>query len=91
MAMDNDSTIAATGASGHIGSRLALALAERGQTVRPLTRNDVAAREFAAAAREQGGRRVIHLGGIVHGDDLSPHLRNRCEVGESRVRAVCRR
>jgi nucleoside-diphosphate-sugar epimerase len=51
MAMDNDSTIAATGASGHIGSRLALALAERGQTVRPLTRNDVARRASSPPPR----------------------------------------
>jgi uncharacterized protein YbjT (DUF2867 family) len=41
-----------------------------------------AAREFAAAAREQGVQRLIYLGGIVHGEDLSPHLRSRREVGE---------
>lgn len=107
-----------TGASGHVGGRLAPALAERGHTVRPLTRNDGdvgdrtamsraldgveaayylvhgldnadfeaeerrAAREFAAAAREQGVGRLIYLGGIAHGDHLSPHLRSRREVGE---------
>jgi uncharacterized protein YbjT (DUF2867 family) len=116
--MDKTGTIAVTGAAGHIGSRLAAALAERGRTVRPLTRDDGdvgdreamrraldgvaaayylvhsldsadfeaeerrAAREFAAAAREQGVQRLIYLGGIVHGEDLSPHLRSRREVGE---------
>jgi uncharacterized protein YbjT (DUF2867 family) len=41
-----------------------------------------AAREFAVAARERGVERLIYLGGIVHEDDLSPHLRSRREVGE---------
>jgi uncharacterized protein YbjT (DUF2867 family) len=40
------------------------------------------AREFAAAARECGLQRLIYLGGIVHGENLSPHLRSRREVGE---------
>jgi uncharacterized protein YbjT (DUF2867 family) len=116
--MGEHGTIAVTGAAGHIGSRLATALAERGRTVRPLTRNDGdvgdraamlralegveaayylvhgldsadfeteerrAAREFAAAAREQGLARLIYLGGIVHEAKLSPHLRSRREVGE---------
>lgn len=43
----------------------------------------VAARNFAAAAREAGVRRIIYLGGL--GDDsenLSPHLRSRHEVGD---------
>jgi uncharacterized protein YbjT (DUF2867 family) len=40
------------------------------------------AREFGAAARECGLQRLIYLGGIVHDDDLSPHLRSRREVGE---------
>jgi uncharacterized protein YbjT (DUF2867 family) len=39
------------------------------------------AREFAAAARERGLERLVYLGGIVHTDDLSPHLRSRREVG----------
>jgi uncharacterized protein YbjT (DUF2867 family) len=39
-------------------------------------------RAFAAAARERGVRRLVYLGGIVHTDDLSPHLRSRREVGE---------
>jgi uncharacterized protein YbjT (DUF2867 family) len=40
------------------------------------------AREFAAAARERGVERLVYLGGIVHDEDLSPHLRSRREVGE---------
>lgn len=43
-----------------------------------------AARNFAAAAKKAGVRRIIYLGGL--GDDtdpkLSPHLRSRHEVGE---------
>lgn len=43
-----------------------------------------AARNFAAAAKRAGVRRIIYLGGL--GDDadpkLSPHLRSRHEVGE---------
>ena len=41
-----------------------------------------AAREFAAAARDSGLTRLIYLGGIVHDEELSPHLRSRREVGE---------
>jgi uncharacterized protein YbjT (DUF2867 family) len=43
----------------------------------------IAARNFAAAARESGIERIIYLGGL--GDvesSLSPHLRSRQEVGE---------
>ena len=40
------------------------------------------AREFAAAARDCGLARLIYLGGIVHDEELSPHLRSRREVGE---------
>jgi uncharacterized protein YbjT (DUF2867 family) len=38
--VDKSSTVAVTGASGHVGGRLAAELARRGYTVRPLTRND---------------------------------------------------
>lgn len=40
------------------------------------------ARNFAGAARRAGVRRLIYLGGLGHGDDLSPHLASRQEVGE---------
>lgn len=40
-----------------------------------------AARTFAAAAAEAAAERIIYLGGLAHGDDLSPHLRSRLEVG----------
>jgi uncharacterized protein YbjT (DUF2867 family) len=39
------------------------------------------ARNFAAAAVEAGIKRLIYLGGLGEGDDLSPHLRSRQEVG----------
>ena len=43
-----------------------------------------AARNFAAAARDCGIRRIIYLGGLGDVDSpfLSPHLRSRQEVGE---------
>jgi uncharacterized protein YbjT (DUF2867 family) len=40
------------------------------------------ARTFAHAARDAGVERIVYLGGLAHGDDLSPHLRTRQEVGE---------
>lgn len=40
------------------------------------------ARTYAAAAKEAGVERLVYLGGLAHGDDLSPHLRTRHEVGE---------
>jgi uncharacterized protein YbjT (DUF2867 family) len=40
------------------------------------------ARTFAAAARDAGVERVVYLGGLAHGDDLTPHLRTRQRVGE---------
>ena len=39
------------------------------------------ARNFARAAREQGVRRVIYLGGLAGDGPLSPHLASRLEVG----------
>ena len=42
-----------------------------------------AARNFGAAARAAGVRRIIYLGGLGEaGADLSPHLRSRHETGE---------
>jgi uncharacterized protein YbjT (DUF2867 family) len=40
-----------------------------------------AARNFGAAAREVGVERIIYLGGLGSGDDLSAHLKSRQEVG----------
>jgi uncharacterized protein YbjT (DUF2867 family) len=40
-----------------------------------------AAHGFAAAARQAGVRRVIYLGGLGTGENLSAHLRSRQEVG----------
>ncbi|MGI8991071.1 MAG: NAD(P)H-binding protein [Bryobacteraceae bacterium] len=41
-----------------------------------------AAANFARAAREAGVvRRIIYLGGLGHGDQLSPHMRSRVETG----------
>jgi uncharacterized protein YbjT (DUF2867 family) len=40
-----------------------------------------AAHAFAAAAREAGVKRVIYLGGLGSGENLSAHLRSRQEVG----------
>jgi uncharacterized protein YbjT (DUF2867 family) len=40
-----------------------------------------AATNFAAAARQAGVRRVIYLGGLAHGEGLSPHMRSRAETG----------
>ncbi len=39
------------------------------------------AEQFATAARESGVKRIIYLGGLGKGDDLSPHLASRQEVG----------
>ncbi|WP_242909497.1 SDR family oxidoreductase [Actinomadura terrae] len=41
-----------------------------------------AARTFAAASRRAGIGRLVYLGGMAPGGDLSPHLRSRAEVGE---------
>jgi uncharacterized protein YbjT (DUF2867 family) len=39
------------------------------------------AEAFGRAAREAGVHRIIYLGGLAHGTDLSPHLSSRQEVG----------
>ncbi|MHC4135550.1 MAG: SDR family oxidoreductase [Planctomycetota bacterium] len=41
-----------------------------------------AALNFARAAEDADVQRIIYLGGLGHGDDLSPHLASRHEVGE---------
>jgi uncharacterized protein YbjT (DUF2867 family) len=41
-----------------------------------------AARNFGEAARRAGVERIIYLGGLGRGPDLSPHLRSRQEVGD---------
>ncbi|HEY2437810.1 MAG TPA: DUF2867 domain-containing protein [Solirubrobacteraceae bacterium] len=41
-----------------------------------------AARHFAGAAQTAGVRRIIYLGGLGDGDDLSSHLASRQEVGQ---------
>ena len=40
-----------------------------------------AARHFGEAARQAGVRRIVYLGGLAHGAELSPHLRSRVETG----------
>ena len=41
-----------------------------------------AASNFAEAARNAGVRRIVYLGGLGHGADLSPHMRSRMATGE---------
>ena len=41
-----------------------------------------AAHNFGAAAKRAGVGRIIYLGGLGSGDDLSAHLRSRQEVGQ---------
>lgn len=45
------------------------------------SRDRQAAQLFGQAARASGVQRIIYLGGLAHGEDLSPHLRSRLEVG----------
>jgi len=40
------------------------------------------ARNFADAAREAGVERIVYLGGLARGENLSDHLRARQQVGE---------
>ena len=42
----------------------------------------VAAVNFAQAACEAGVRRIVYLGGLAQGNQLSPHMRSRQEVGD---------
>lgn len=46
------------------------------------SRDREAAVNFAEAARQAGVKRIIYLGGLGHGANLSPHLRSRHEVGD---------
>ena len=41
-----------------------------------------AASNFAMAARTAGVRRIVYLGGLGHGEELSPHMRSRAETGD---------
>lgn len=40
------------------------------------------ASHFAAAAQKAGVKRIVYLGGISHGNELSAHLKSRQRVGE---------
>ena len=42
-----------------------------------------AAETFAEAAAAAGVGRIVYLGGLAHGSDLSPHLRSRLDVGSA--------
>ncbi len=44
-------------------------------------RDRAGAHHFGEAARRAGLRRIVYLGGLGHGEDLSSHLRSRHEVG----------
>jgi uncharacterized protein YbjT (DUF2867 family) len=46
------------------------------------SRERQAATNFAMAARSAGVRRIIYLGGLSQGDELSPHMRSRAETGD---------
>jgi len=45
-------------------------------------RDRLAAYNFGEAARAAGVQKIVYLGGLSQGKDLSPHLRSRHEVGE---------
>ncbi|GGL07059.1 NAD(P)-dependent oxidoreductase [Sphaerisporangium melleum] len=45
-------------------------------------RDRVAARTFAAAAKDAGVRRIVYLGGLPPPERPSPHMRSRAEVEE---------
>jgi uncharacterized protein YbjT (DUF2867 family) len=40
------------------------------------------ARNFAVCAKRSGVQRIIYLGGLAQGADLSPHMRSRVETGD---------
>jgi uncharacterized protein YbjT (DUF2867 family) len=42
----------------------------------------LAARNFAEAAHDEGVQRIVYLGALGAGSNLSPHLRSRQEVGQ---------
>jgi uncharacterized protein YbjT (DUF2867 family) len=42
----------------------------------------IAAINFAEAARKAGVQRIVYLGGLVNGTDLSAHMRSRVATGE---------
>ena len=44
-------------------------------------RERASAENFAQAAKAAGVRRIIYLGGLAHGDDLSPHMASRAQTG----------
>ncbi len=50
-------------------------------------RDRQAATNFAEAAKGAGVKRIVYLGGLGKGDDLSPHLASRQEVGDLLRRA----
>jgi uncharacterized protein YbjT (DUF2867 family) len=41
-----------------------------------------AAQNFASAAKNAGVSRIIYMGGLAHGENLSPHLASRLQVGK---------
>ncbi|HWQ54589.1 MAG TPA: hypothetical protein VN442_12970 [Bryobacteraceae bacterium] len=47
----------------------------------PVRSEHQAPANFARVAREAGVRRIIYLGGLAHGSELSSHLRSRAETG----------
>jgi uncharacterized protein YbjT (DUF2867 family) len=47
-----------------------------------------AAHNFAVAACKAGVRRIIYLGGLAHGAELSAHMRSRVETGNILRRAA---
>jgi uncharacterized protein YbjT (DUF2867 family) len=41
------------------------------------------ARNFAVNAQRAGVQRIVYLGGLAQGSDLSPHMRSRAETGDA--------